>query len=133
MSKIIYMAHPFGGEKDALDRAREWYRWIYRTQPGVVPVADWILTIEVLDDRDPEDRKLGMWANFELIRRCDEIWSVGSGASKGRDDEVRFALEEVGIPHLDLTYLGVDAPDGAVVPPALIMPAKGRPYGCKRN
>lgn len=117
-----------------LQRARQWYRWIYRTQPGVVPVADWILTIEVLDDNNLEDRKLGMWANFEQIKRCTEIWSVGAGVSSGRDDEVEFALDSVGIPHLDLTYLGVMPPVGAVVLPPLQFPqTRGRAHGCKRN
>ena len=121
-ARVIYMAHPFGGDLENLQRARAWYRWIYRTQPGVVPVADWILTIEVLDDGNPEDRELGMWANYEQIRRCHEIWSVGSGASSGRDDEVDFAMTVCRLPHLDLTILGPVPPEGAVKLPALVWP-----------
>lgn len=121
MSKSIvaYIAHPFGGDMENLQRARRWLRWIYRTQPTVVPVAQWVLCIEVLDDTDPSDRARGMTANFELIKRCDQIWSVCPGPSSGRVDEVAFAMSEVGIAHLDLTVFGTEPPTTAITLPPL--------------
>jgi hypothetical protein len=107
---IIYMAHPVGaptpqGLQDNLTRAKKWVRWIFDHYPNTAVLANWLYECEVLDDFNPEHRKLGLQHDFAILRRCDELWLVGGRVSNGMMAE-RQAAWNAGIPVRDLTPLG---------------------------
>ena len=107
--RIIYLAHPYGGVPANLERAQRWYTWIYRTQKGVVPVADWIITCMALDDRSDADRALGMRGNKAIIAICDEVWLTGGRISSGMQEEADFAAE-CGVKIVNLVAMGYEPP-----------------------
>jgi hypothetical protein len=120
--RVIYMAHPYGGDPDNLLRAKRWMRWIEETQPIAVN-ASWILECEIWDDAKPEEREAGLQRDIANIRRCDEIWAVGGRISEGMKVEITAAAE-YGIPLLDLTLAGDEPPDEVIKIPPLRWLAK---------
>lgn len=109
--EAAYLSHPFGGNAALLARAKRWYRWAI-TQGEVVILADWILSCEVLPDTK-ENIALGLRADRELIRRCDEMWLVGGvddfRRSVGMAAEVEFA-RQYDVKIIDLLHLGPEPP-----------------------
>jgi len=112
--RIVYMAHPLGastpeGVQANIARAKRWYRWIVDNFPNVAPVAPWLLTVEVLDDFNPEHRKHGMKMNKAIIPLLHEFWMVGGRVSNGMSDESITAIEAKRR-IFDLTWLGDEPP-----------------------
>lgn len=121
--RVIYMAHPYGGDPEKLARAKRWLRWIEETQPVAVN-ANWILECEVWDDSNPEEREAGLRRNIEHIRRCDEIWAVGGEISRGMKVEIE-AASSYGVPLMDLTEAGEEPPTEEIrIPPLRWLAAK---------
>lgn len=121
--RIVYLAHPLGAPtKEGVEankaRARRWIRWVYDNVKDVAIVADWLITVDVLDDFNPEHRAHGMKMNKALIPVCDEFWMVGGRISSGMHDEriVAYGTEGgVADNHvrrvLDLTMWGDEPPE----------------------
>lgn len=112
--KIIYLAHPLGaptseGVEANKARARRWIRWIYDHFPNVAVVADWLITVDVLDDFNPEHRAHGMKMNKAIIPVCSEFWMVGGRVSNGMSDESITAIAS-DRRIIDLTWLGDEPP-----------------------
>ena len=112
--RVIYFAHPLGattleGVQANAARAKRWYRWIIDNFPNVTPIAPWLLTVEVLDDFNPEHRARGMRMNKTIIVRCDEFWMGGGRISNGMGDELKIA-EGARKRVFDLTWLGEEPP-----------------------
>lgn len=91
--KVIYMAHPYGGDPKNLVEAKKCYRWIALREPNCAVIADWIITCEVFDERH---RERGMAMNRILMSRCNELWLVGPWVSPGMEVE-RTMAEQLGI------------------------------------
>lgn len=108
--KVVYMAHPYSGSAANLARARVWYEHFMRTY-DVAIIADWIITSEVLNDADPEDRARGIVADLTLIKLCDEVWLCGPNVSPGMRAEAEAACT-AGVTVRDFT--GVDIRDGYI-------------------
>ena len=115
--RVIYMAHHLGaptreGMLENLARAKRWYVWIMKTF-DVAIVADWIISCELFDDAVPAARALGLSMNSALVARCDEVWLVGGRISSGMEFEKECG-DELEMRIMDLTFLGVEPPDGVV-------------------
>jgi hypothetical protein len=115
--RVIYMAHPLAGDVNDpgvrlanLAKAKRWYLWIVRNFPDAAIIADWIISCEVLDDANPENRKQGMRMNTALLPLCAEIWLVGGFQSKGMTDE-RVKMEQLTRRIVDLLFLGSEPPE----------------------
>jgi hypothetical protein len=111
--RIIYLAHPLGaptpeGVEANKARARRWIRWVYDNFKDVAVVADWLITVDVLDDFNPEHRAHGMKMNKAIIPVCGEFWMVGGRISNGMRDESIVALHTATV--FDLTWLGDEPP-----------------------
>jgi hypothetical protein len=118
ITRTIYLAHPLGaptpeGVEANKARARRWVRWIYDNFENVAVVADWLITVDVLDDFNPEHRARGMRMNKVILVRCDEFWMVGGRESSGMADE-HVVAAETNRRVFDLTWLGDEPP--ATVP-----------------
>lgn len=104
--KITYLAHPVSGDVPGnLAEARRWIRWLYDHVPGIAVLAPWITTCEVLDENNPEHRKLGLRCDIAVIARCDAILLVGPVLSAGMRAEL-LAAESHGL-HI-LNFVGYD-------------------------
>jgi len=112
--RVIYFAHPLGaptpeGVTANIARAKRWVRWIYDNFPDVAVVADWLITVEVLDDFNPEHRKHGMEMNKAIIPCCKEFWMCGGRVSNGMQDESVVAIAAQ-LRIFDLTWIGNEPP-----------------------
>ena len=61
---------------------------------GIPIIAPQFLLLRSLDDKDPEQRKLGMKIMADAMLRCDGIVSVGARYSNGMRGEIEAALEK---------------------------------------
>ena len=96
--KIVYIAHPIGGDVVRnLARVEEIFRKL-TDRSEVVPFTPYIQGFKHLDDSIPEHRQLGMLNNkaFFIKKSFDELWLYGTEISKGMWEEIKWA-EENGI------------------------------------
>lgn len=93
--KVVYICHPISGNVGYNTRSvRQIMRHIYQTEPDVVPFAPYLTTLQVLDDKRPEQRKLGIESNKTFLKRgcVDEMWLYGDRISDGMAEEIMIAL-----------------------------------------
>ena len=64
---------------------------------GYCPIAPHLLFPHFLNDRDPEERIMGITLGVEQMKMCDEVWVFGSRISNGMGFELEKA-KELGIP-----------------------------------
>jgi len=110
--RMVYLAHPYGGDPDNLKRALRWFTWVARNYRDVAPVMDWHLMCQVLEE-NVLNREYGLECDIEIARRCDEIWLVGGRVSAG------MKRESAGHPCVrDLTALGFEPPKEPIEDPS---------------
>ncbi len=56
-----------------------------------------LLYPQILDDNNPEERRLGINIGKEFLTKCDELWAFGGYISHGMFEEIEFA-KKIGIP-----------------------------------
>lgn len=91
--RLIYLAHPFGGDPKNLLRAKAWLGWaagIARPSNGFV-VAPWIPLCETHSDSDTATREFMLAGDCEVVTRCDALWLVGRELSPGMAREALAA------------------------------------------
>jgi hypothetical protein len=113
--KVVYIAHPLGDNphKRQSNRAyaAQWCAWAAE-HCGVCPVAMWIVLSGIWHE-SKKYRNLGLSLDKVLLARCDEVWLVGGSISPGMAEEA-LAAQELSIPVIDLTDLGLYPPDGPI-------------------
>lgn len=94
--KLVYVASPFAGniEKNT-DYAKQACRIVM--EQGHAFFAPHLLYPSILNDKAPEERKLGMEMGLTVLSRCDEMWAFGDQISAGMRVEMEKATE-LGIP-----------------------------------
>ncbi len=96
MNKLVYIASPLSGDiEHNLDLARRACR--YAMTQGVIPFAPHLLYTQMLDDRDPVERQLGIDMGSQILSLCEELWLCGDRISTGMEGERKLA-EEWNIP-----------------------------------
>lgn len=104
----VFLSHPFSGDgtvktmKDNIRQFRETFKHLSLTRPDCAFECSWVLACEELEPASDEIIKQSFARNFEMIRRCDELWLIGSHVSPGMLREFEWAREN-GIPVRDLT------------------------------
>jgi hypothetical protein len=92
MSKIVYIAHPVGGDvENNLVLVAEIVRYIALNDKDVIPVAPYFLYCHALDDNDMAERIRGMEIGLGYIihnRSNLEIWLYGDRISNGMKEEI---------------------------------------------
>lgn len=107
MSKIVYIAHPIGGDVEGnIQKIKEIVRGINLREPDVVPFAPYLSDVLALDDDIPEHRTRGFANNKRIFDSgiIDELWVYG--ASEGVEEEINWAIKQsipidAKLPHKD--------------------------------
>ena len=84
-----YVCSPLGGNITAnIENAKRYSQYVFKC--GMAPVIPHFYAL-VLNDDNPEERKLGMQAGISLLWVCDEVWVFGNQITDGMKKEIRFA------------------------------------------
>ena len=87
--RVAYVCAPLAGDlKKNISNAKKFGKFLF--DRGMAPVIPHIYA-EILDDKDPYDRELGMNADRSLLFKCDEMWVFGDKFTKGMKEEIHFA------------------------------------------
>lgn len=93
--KLIYICSPYRAENDAtLQRNIDYARELTRNAllQGGVPVATHLYMTQCLDESIEGERKIGLAAGTEILRRCDlVIVGMKYGISEGMAAEIQCA------------------------------------------
>ena len=98
--KIVYIAHPISNDPEKNLKHLEFiYRFITLTFPDVIPFIPYYATVKSLNDKNPDERKIGLDHNLEMFNRkmFDELWICSKRISPGMQIEIDKA-KELGIP-----------------------------------
>ena len=88
--KLIYVASPFKGDtKKNIEYAKQACRYVL--DQGNAFFCPHLLYPQVLDDDNPEERRLGIDIGKEFLAKCDELWAFGGHISHGMFEEIEFA------------------------------------------
>ena len=93
--KLVYICSPYAGDTEKnIMRTREICRRIMTEKyPDVIPIAPHLLFTQFLNDKNPDERKIGLRAGLSLLSFCDELWAFipDSGPSEGMKEELATA------------------------------------------
>jgi hypothetical protein len=95
--KIVYIAHPIGGDvKNNLKKIIAIVRYLNLTEPEMVPFAPYFADCEALDDSNELERARGIKNCIAMMRSgvVDELWLYGDKISPGMGYEIAIAIEE---------------------------------------
>ena len=88
----VFICSPFAGEiKINLENARKYLR--FAVDKGAIPFAPHLLYPQIMDDHDPDERKMGLFFGMVWLRKCDELWVFGSHISSGMRTEINKATK----------------------------------------
>lgn len=93
MKKIIYLAHPIGGDVEGnIKRVLAIVRQL-SIENEVIPFAPYIVDVQALDDSNPIERGIGFAHNMAMFERgiIDEVWLYGGRISNGMATEIKWA------------------------------------------
>ena len=94
--KLIYVASPFAGDIEKnIEYAKQACRFVLNQ--GNAFFCPHLLYLQVLDDNNSEERRLGINIGKEFLSKCDELWVFGEHVSQGKFEEIEFA-RGIGIP-----------------------------------
>lgn len=92
--KIIYIAHPIGGDVGAnVNSVLAIVKDLNMSGLPIVPFAPYIVDVLALDDNIPEQRARGFENNKQLFDFVDEVWLYGGRISSGMQTEIEWAKE----------------------------------------
>lgn len=94
----IYVASKYAGDVKAnTENAIRYCRYVIGR--GYIPVASHLLYPQILDDKVPREREMGLMFGLALLAACDELWvfTAGGEVSSGMAKEIEEA-RRLGIP-----------------------------------
>lgn len=95
--KIVYIAHPIGGNvEDNLASLRRIVRKINLTHADVVPFVPYYADVVSMDDSILAERNRGIKNDIEILTRpgmVDEMWLCGDKISAGMREEINIAYK----------------------------------------
>lgn len=90
--KKVFICSPYRGDISGnIDQARRFSRMAALC--GYCPVTPHLLYPQFLEDRNAEERILGINLGVELMLSCDQVWIFGEKISDGMEYELGFAKE----------------------------------------
>lgn len=109
-NKLYYLAHPVGPNdfdslETNLDDGAKW--WAFLARRGIFVDATWYGLCMVLDDYDPEDRKLGMEIDKIVLKKCDGLILTGKIVSEGMKEELEICINK-GVEVINLVGLSFE-------------------------
>ena len=95
--KIVYIAHPIGGESfdQNLIELAKIVRYLNLTEENIVPFVPYFIDLHALNDNIGFERNKGIVNNRVLFESgvIEELWLYGSRISKGIEQEIEWAKE----------------------------------------
>lgn len=100
MKKLVFVSTPFHAEtvaemQENIHLAQRICKKVMRD--GYIPYAPHLLFPQFLDDADARQRKEGITAGIEMLRRCDILVFSGGKVTDGMTQEMK-AASDLGIP-----------------------------------
>ena len=93
---LVYICSPFAGDMEGNTvKARQYAR--FAVERGAIPFAPHLLYPQFMDERDKEQRALGLFFGNVWLCKCDELWAFGGAHSEGMRLEMAKARKK-GIP-----------------------------------
>jgi hypothetical protein len=95
--KIVYIAHPIGGDVvENIQKVLDIVKKINLEKKYVVPFAPYITDVLALDDDKHEEREIGLRNCYHILSslKIDELWLYGPRVTSGMLAEVELALEK---------------------------------------
>lgn len=91
---LVYVCSRFAGDVSRNVRAaRKYCKFVVRK--NALPLAPHLLYPQFLDDKNPEERKLGMTFSKILMDKCNEVWIFSDdGFSSGMRAEYEHAVRK---------------------------------------
>lgn len=88
--KIIFICSPFAGdiERNTL-RARRYGR--FAAMKKAVPIIPHLMYPQFLEEKDPDERRMGLEMGLVLLSKCKELWVFGDKISPGMATEISRA------------------------------------------
>ena len=95
--KIVYVSSPYseGRRKENIKYAKDACRYV--AESGHAFFASHLLYPQIMDDKQPGERKHGMDMGLAVLSKCDELWAFGVVVTDGMKKEIEEA-ERLGIP-----------------------------------
>ena len=91
--KLIFIASPYAGDiQKNIEYAKEACRYVLNE--GNAFFCPHLIYPQILDDSNPEERKLAINMGKEFLSKCDELWVFGNHISHGMFEEIEFAREK---------------------------------------
>lgn len=85
----VYVASRYAG--DVVENTTAAIGYCRRViQDGYMPIASHLLYPQILDDKNPAERELGLSFGLALLQMCDEVWVFGK-VTKGMAGEIEEA------------------------------------------
>ena len=104
--KLIYVASPYAGDINKnIEYAKQACQYVLKE--GNAFFCPHLLYPQVLDDNNPEERRLGINIGKEVLIKCDELWVFGEHISEGMLEEIEFA-KEIDIPVKRIMKLDIE-------------------------
>ena len=90
---IVYICSPYAGdiEKNIL-AARRYCR--FAVDSGCIPIAPHLLFPQFLNDKNREEREMGLFFGNVLMGKCAEVWVFGDVISPGMEEELKRAARK---------------------------------------
>lgn len=86
---LVYIASPFSGDMEKnIKKAQGYCR--FAISKGYIPLAPHLHYPQFLDDKDMDERELGLRIALILLGKCEELW-VFDRVSKGMPEEITKA------------------------------------------
>jgi hypothetical protein len=110
--KLIYVASPYAGDiKKNIEYAKQACRYVLNE--GNAFFCPHLLYPQILDDNNPEERRLGINIGKEFLAKCNELWAFGGHISHGMFEEIEFA-RGIGIPIKRIMKLDIEIKEEAL-------------------
>ncbi len=92
--KRVYIASRYAGDTAANTAAAVRF-CRFAVQNGCLPIAPHLLYPQILDDNEPDERRLGLMFGLALLSNCHELWVFANplpwAISSGMIGEIREA------------------------------------------
>ena len=90
---LVYVCSPYSG--DVIENTYEARRYCrFAVAKGYIPIAAHLHFPQFLSEKDPEERKLGIFFGKVLMDKCDEVWLFGERHSEGMQAEYAHAVKK---------------------------------------
>jgi len=101
MKKKVYVCSPCKGDrKNNIKKTKLYSRYV--SSHGFIPLAPHLYFGELINDENPEERKLILKFALEWLFQCDELWCFGETVSDGMKNEIeaakRLGMKIINIP-----------------------------------